>query len=78
LAAEKGLATVAFPAISTGVYGYPRDEAAAVSSRAIKEFLATHAGPLEVRLVFFSAADVQVFVTHQNFGGQRLEVGKEP
>ena len=34
IAAEEGLATVAFPAISTGIYGYPMDEAAAVSSRA--------------------------------------------
>ena len=32
LAVEKGLHTVAFPAISTGIYGYPLDEAAAVSS----------------------------------------------
>src|SRR5215471_20251461 len=34
LAAENGLKTVAFPAISTGIYGYPLDEAAQVSSQA--------------------------------------------
>ncbi|MDQ3908615.1 MAG: macro domain-containing protein, partial [Acidobacteriota bacterium] len=39
LAAERALESVAFPAISTGVYGYPREEAARVASRAIKEFL---------------------------------------
>src|SRR3990167_6732566 len=40
LAAQKGLKTIAFPAISTGVYGYPLDEAARVASQAIAEFLA--------------------------------------
>jgi len=41
LAAELGLSSVAFPAISTGVYGYPKPEAAAVASSAIKEFLSS-------------------------------------
>src|SRR5512134_3088502 len=36
LAATEGLATIAFPAISTGVYGYPKDEAARVALRAIR------------------------------------------
>ena len=57
LAAAHGLATVAFPAISTGVYGYPKDEAAQVSLAAIGEALEAHAGIAQVRLVFFSAAD---------------------
>ena len=35
LAAEEGLSTIAFPAISTGVFGYPLSEAAEVSSGAI-------------------------------------------
>jgi O-acetyl-ADP-ribose deacetylase (regulator of RNase III) len=39
LAAERSLASVAFPAVSTGAYGYPQDEAARVASRAIREFL---------------------------------------
>ena len=39
LAAGHGLASVAFPAISTGVYGYPVEEAAAVALRAIRETL---------------------------------------
>ena len=65
---RNGLVTVAFPAISTGIYGYPMDEAAVVSSRG-------HPGrpPLqslgirEVRLVFFLPADAEVFVRHQAF-----------
>src|SRR5262252_10818398 len=40
LAVEKNVTSVAFPSIATGVYGYPRDEAARVSSRTIEKFLA--------------------------------------
>ncbi len=59
LAARHALATVAFPAISTGVYGYPKDEAAQVSVAAIERALAAHASIREVRLVFFSEADAR-------------------
>ena len=57
LAAAHGLETIAFPAISTGVYGYPKAEAARVSLAAIEAALGKHAGIREVRLVYFSAAD---------------------
>ena len=59
LAAANKLATLAFPAISTGVYGYPKDEAAEVSFAAIAAALEEHAAIREVRLVFFSAGDAQ-------------------
>jgi len=68
IAAERGLSTIAFPAISTGIYGFPRGEAAAVASRAISEFLGSHELPREVRLVFFSETDANVFLAHQEFG----------
>ena len=42
LAADQGLKTIAFPAISTGIYGYPLNEAARVSSAAIQKFLAVN------------------------------------
>lgn len=67
VAAAEGLATVAFPAISTGVYGYPMDEAAAVSSRAIRDALGTSPSIREVRLVFFQPGDAEVFLRHQAF-----------
>lgn len=67
LAVEQGLKTVAFPAISTGVYGYPLDEAAKVSSQAIEEFLRTDSTIDEVRLVFFSRGDAEVFLKNQAF-----------
>jgi len=67
IAAERGLGTVSFPAISTGVFGFPRDEAAAVASMAIAEFLSRHELPREVRLVFFSEEDCRVFLANQLF-----------
>src|SRR5438552_11225316 len=59
LAARHGLATIAFPAISTGAYGYPKEEAARVSRAAIELALEQHASIREVRLVFFSEADAR-------------------
>lgn len=53
LALEHGLRSVAFPAISCGVYGYPLDEACAVSVRAVREFLERHEGVDRVLLVAF-------------------------
>jgi O-acetyl-ADP-ribose deacetylase len=67
LAARLGLRTVAFPAISTGVYGYPREEAAAVASRAITEFLSEDESIEQVRLVFFSAGDADLFLNSHEF-----------
>ncbi|HET7730709.1 MAG TPA: O-acetyl-ADP-ribose deacetylase [Usitatibacter sp.] len=57
LAASHGLATLAFPAISTGVYGYPKPEAAQVALAAIDRALAQFTQITEVRMVFFSEAD---------------------
>lgn len=73
LAAAHGLATVAFPAISTGVYGYPLDEAAAVSSEAILQALRSNPAITEVRLVFFAAGDAEAFLRHQVFDAGRGE-----
>jgi O-acetyl-ADP-ribose deacetylase len=67
LAVQHGLRSVAFPAISTGVYGYPRDEAAVVASQAIADFLARDTSVQEVRLVFFTQRDAAVFLQSQVF-----------
>ncbi len=68
LAVEHNLGSIAFPSISTGAYGYPREEAAVVSSRAIEDFLRVDNTLREVRLVFFSPGDVSVFLDNQEFG----------
>lgn len=67
LAKTNHLSTIAFPAISTGVYSYPLDEAAQVSSKAIKEFLEKDTQIKEVRLVFFHEEDAEEFIKHQEF-----------
>jgi O-acetyl-ADP-ribose deacetylase (regulator of RNase III) len=68
LAAEKGLKTIAFPAISTGIYGYPSDEAAKVASESIQKFLSSNSSIKEVRLVFFSQTDADAFLKNHSFG----------
>ena len=62
LAAKHQLKTIAFPAISTGVYGYPKAEAAKIASTTVREFI--HAGTSieEIRLVFFGQEDMLAFL----------------
>jgi O-acetyl-ADP-ribose deacetylase (regulator of RNase III) len=55
LAVQHGLTSVAFPAISCGVYGYPPELAAPIALGTAAEFLAAHER-LEVRFVLFNAA----------------------
>jgi O-acetyl-ADP-ribose deacetylase (regulator of RNase III) len=62
LAVENDLTTVAFPSISTGAYGYPKDEAARVAFDTINKFLETSASIVEVRLVFFSQRDLETYI----------------
>ncbi len=67
LAAQNSLTSIAFPAISTGAYGYPLDEAAQVSSAAIANFLAGDKTLQQVRLVFFRSQDAETFLKHHKF-----------
>ena len=67
LAVEKNVTSAAFPSIATGVYGYPREEAAEISSRTIENFLSTDRQLKEVRLVFFQAQDAKIFLQNQKF-----------
>lgn len=64
VAAERGWRTVAFPSISTGVYGYPKGEAAGVALRAIRDGMVKRDGAFaEVRMVLFSSEDLDVYRT---------------
>jgi O-acetyl-ADP-ribose deacetylase (regulator of RNase III) len=67
LAASHSLSSIAFPAISTGVFGYPPSEAAAVSSQAVMEYLANDDVVKEVRLIFFQRRDADAFLAHHKF-----------
>jgi O-acetyl-ADP-ribose deacetylase len=60
LAREHGLATIAFPGISTGIYGYPLGEAADVAVSTIEAELAGHALPEQVTLCTFGAEATRI------------------
>lgn len=51
LAEENGCTSIAFPLISSGIYGYPREEAIAIARKAIEDFLVGR--EMEIRLVLF-------------------------
>ncbi len=67
LAVKHSLTSIAFPAISTGIYDYPVAEAGAVASAAVAEFLSGNTSINEVRMVFFHARDAQIFLENQKF-----------
>ena len=54
IAQERGIRTIAFPAISTGIYGFPSDRAARIAVAEIKAHLEQHELPEKVLLVAFS------------------------
>ena len=57
-----GFRTVSFPSISTGAYGFPVGEAAAVALRTIRDVLEAHPDAFdEVRMVLFSEADLETY-----------------
>ena len=61
-AREEGLRTVAFPSISTGAYGYPVAEAAAVAIGTVTRYVAGNLAAFdEVRFVLFSERDYSVY-----------------
>ena len=61
LAVDNGAKTVAFPSISTGVYGYPIELAAPIAIGTVQDFLAGESSLEEVRFVCFSSDDYAVY-----------------
>ena len=61
LAEEHQVATLAFPAISTGAYRFPRDEAAEIAVREVRAWLAGHALPGAIVFCCFTAADAAIY-----------------
>lgn len=62
LAVENSLKTVAFPNISTGIFGYPKEEACAVAIQAVQDFLSENQGVLEeVRFICFDDENFKLY-----------------
>jgi O-acetyl-ADP-ribose deacetylase (regulator of RNase III) len=57
IAADRGFATVAFPSISSGIYGYPIARACRIALRTTQSFLEQHTLPRSVTFICFSAHD---------------------
>lgn len=62
LSVTLGAQSISFPAISTGVYGYPREKAAVAVWRTLREWVREHPEPCTIVLVFYSAEDARVFM----------------
>jgi O-acetyl-ADP-ribose deacetylase (regulator of RNase III) len=69
LTAEAGLETIAFPGISTGVYGYPKAEACAAAVSAVAGWLAAHELPRVVTFCCFGAADAALYEARLGVAG---------
>ena len=61
LADEYGLRSIAFPAISTGIYGYPLDQATEIAVRTVRDTVPTHPNVELVRFVCFSETDLHEY-----------------
>ena len=62
LAAERDVRTISFPSISTGIYGYPIADAAAIAIETVIAWLREHMDPVRiVKLVQFSDHDHSVY-----------------
>ena len=57
LAVQNGIQGIAFPSISTGIYGYPTEKAAVVALTAVKEFVEqNNAAPTTIQFILFDEA----------------------
>lgn len=63
LAAKHNLKSIAFPAISTGIYGFPLERATEIALKTVKEFSKLETSVREVRFIVFGE-NMQVYTTH--------------
>lgn len=67
VAVENGVKTIAFPSISTGIYGFPIGRASRIAIDAVKRFVAEEPTLAEIRLVTFSLSDFDTYKQHISF-----------
>lgn len=61
VASAQGFTSIAFPSISTGIYGYPIEQAAAIAVATVREALAEGSSVAEATFACFSEADLVVY-----------------
>ena len=61
LAREHGVTSIAFPSISTGIYGFPIEKAAPIAIGAVLDHLKAHTTLQEIQFVLFSKPDYEVY-----------------
>ena len=61
IAAKHGVKSIAFPNISTGIYGFPKEEAAEIAIRTVKKFLEDHPEIEKVIFVTFDAENYGIY-----------------
>ncbi|NUY79505.1 O-acetyl-ADP-ribose deacetylase [Flavobacterium sp. MAH-1] len=66
LAVENGCGSVAFPNISTGIYGYPKDEAAKVAVQTVRDFLKESDREIDVTFVCFDDENLKLIEAQLN------------
>lgn len=61
VASENGIKSISFPSISTGIYGYPVEDAAKVALSTVIDYLRDNAGIKLVRFVLFGSRNYEVY-----------------
>jgi O-acetyl-ADP-ribose deacetylase (regulator of RNase III) len=61
IALERGIRTIAFPAISCGAYGYPIDQAAAIAVRECLDFAEAHPAIEQITFALFGAGALAAY-----------------
>ncbi len=61
LASENKIRSIAFPGISTGVYGYPKKEAAEIAVKTVTDYLRDHEEIKEVTFVAFDPETLEIY-----------------
>lgn len=70
LARKHHCQTVAFPSISTGIYGYPLEQAAPIALKAVRDYLSSFPVFSEIRFVLF---DPRTYMAYQEVKGEIFE-----
>ncbi len=69
LAQKHNCSSIAFPAISTGVYGYPKDLAAAIAVSTVFQFMKNNSLPSDVTFACFDKETLQLVQSQINMAG---------